>query len=271
MSRYRPPEATRARRCRCTVAQCRAARDHALMDTGWVVRTFQGRGKGKGASRYVPVINVLELATQGKFPHRPTIPGQLMSRMNRPTPMGHQRPTPMGQLMPNRPTIPGQRLSYLSRGQTRGTSKGTIEVSATLWGWPCGRRCGGFKKVWATYRKLGSKKAAEAAFAAIIDPDVDHITARAGSWAASAKPGRSACRSRCGFLPKSSMRPTGVRCHIYRKSEKARRDANIEEINFEGPLVCVTLKWNDAREGEKETYGTGWRGTSLPRCFASSA
>lgn len=52
MSRYRPPEATRARRCRCTVALCRAARDHALMDTGWVVRTFQA-GKGKGASRYV--------------------------------------------------------------------------------------------------------------------------------------------------------------------------------------------------------------------------
>src|SRR5688572_25826624 len=37
----------------------------ALMDTGWVVRTFQGRGKGKGASRYVPVINALELAAQG--------------------------------------------------------------------------------------------------------------------------------------------------------------------------------------------------------------
>ncbi|MBZ9698811.1 hypothetical protein [Mesorhizobium sp. CO1-1-9] len=40
----------------------------ALMDTGWVVRTFQGRGRGKGASRYVPVLNVLELAAQGKFP-----------------------------------------------------------------------------------------------------------------------------------------------------------------------------------------------------------
>lgn len=40
----------------------------ALMDTGWVVRSFQGRGKGKGASRYVPVMNVLELAAQGKFP-----------------------------------------------------------------------------------------------------------------------------------------------------------------------------------------------------------
>jgi hypothetical protein len=39
-----------------------------LMDTGWVVRSFQGRGKGKGASRYVPVMNVLELAAQGKFP-----------------------------------------------------------------------------------------------------------------------------------------------------------------------------------------------------------
>ncbi len=40
----------------------------ALMETGWVVRTFKGRGKGKGASRYVPVMNVLELAAQGKFP-----------------------------------------------------------------------------------------------------------------------------------------------------------------------------------------------------------
>jgi hypothetical protein len=40
----------------------------ALMETGWVVRTFKGRGKGKGASRYVPVLNVLELAAQGKFP-----------------------------------------------------------------------------------------------------------------------------------------------------------------------------------------------------------
>lgn len=40
----------------------------ALMETGWVVRTFQGRGKSKGASRYVPVMNVLELAAQGKFP-----------------------------------------------------------------------------------------------------------------------------------------------------------------------------------------------------------
>jgi hypothetical protein len=40
----------------------------ALMETGWVVRSFQGRGKGKGASRYVPVLNVLELASQGKFP-----------------------------------------------------------------------------------------------------------------------------------------------------------------------------------------------------------
>src|SRR5690606_39465258 len=40
----------------------------ALMETGWVVRTFKGRGKGKGASRYVPVLNVLELAAHGKFP-----------------------------------------------------------------------------------------------------------------------------------------------------------------------------------------------------------
>lgn len=40
----------------------------ALMETGWVVRTYKGRGKGRGASRFVPVMNVLELASQGKFP-----------------------------------------------------------------------------------------------------------------------------------------------------------------------------------------------------------
>ncbi|MER9150809.1 hypothetical protein NKI30_19505 [Mesorhizobium opportunistum] len=40
----------------------------ALMEAGWVARTFKGRGKGKGASRYVPVLNVLDLAAQGKFP-----------------------------------------------------------------------------------------------------------------------------------------------------------------------------------------------------------
>jgi hypothetical protein len=40
----------------------------ALLETGWVVRSFQGRGKGRGASRYIPVVNVLELAAQGKFP-----------------------------------------------------------------------------------------------------------------------------------------------------------------------------------------------------------
>lgn len=46
----------------------------ALMETGWVVRTFKGRGKGKGASRYVPVLNVLDLAAEGKFP-QPSHPG----------------------------------------------------------------------------------------------------------------------------------------------------------------------------------------------------
>ena len=40
----------------------------ALLETGWVVRTAKGRGRKKTASRYIPVINVLELAEQGKFP-----------------------------------------------------------------------------------------------------------------------------------------------------------------------------------------------------------
>jgi hypothetical protein len=37
-----------------------------LIDAGWLVRTHVG--KGRGASRFVPVLNVLELATQGTLP-----------------------------------------------------------------------------------------------------------------------------------------------------------------------------------------------------------
>ncbi|MFG1396143.1 hypothetical protein [Roseixanthobacter pseudopolyaromaticivorans] len=37
-----------------------------LIETGWVVRQYTG--KGRAASRYVPVFNVLELATKGQFP-----------------------------------------------------------------------------------------------------------------------------------------------------------------------------------------------------------
>jgi len=44
--------------------------------------------------------------------------------------------------------------------------------------------------VWIAYGRLGSKVAARKAFAAITNPDIDHIAARASAWAASAKPGQ---------------------------------------------------------------------------------
>lgn len=37
-----------------------------LIETGWLVRRFTG--KGRSGSRYVPVLNVLELAAQGSLP-----------------------------------------------------------------------------------------------------------------------------------------------------------------------------------------------------------
>lgn len=37
-----------------------------LIESGWLVRTYTGRGRG--GSRYVPVLNVLELASQGTLP-----------------------------------------------------------------------------------------------------------------------------------------------------------------------------------------------------------
>ncbi len=37
-----------------------------LIETGWLVRQYTGRGTA--ASRYVPVFNVLELASNGTFP-----------------------------------------------------------------------------------------------------------------------------------------------------------------------------------------------------------
>jgi hypothetical protein len=47
-----------------------------------------------------------------------------------------------------------------------------------------------FERVWMAYGKLGDKAASKKAFAAIANPDVDHIASRASAWAASAKPGQ---------------------------------------------------------------------------------
>jgi hypothetical protein len=56
-----------------------------LLETGWVARTFRGKGRNKSASRYIPVFNVLDLAENGKFPEPAQLVGQFSDLENRPS------------------------------------------------------------------------------------------------------------------------------------------------------------------------------------------
>ncbi|TIV73082.1 MAG: hypothetical protein E5V89_02245, partial [Mesorhizobium sp.] len=162
----------------------------ALMETGWVVRTFQGRGKGKGASRYVPVVNVLELAAQGKFPE----PAHSNGPVDGQDELAHDN----GPLVAHATGPVDSELAQFGGPKTRlpdppkGAGTGSInDVSPA--GGPAAvapAAAEGFERIWKAYGKLGNKTAAREAFAAIVNSDVEHIVARATSWAASAKPGQ---------------------------------------------------------------------------------
>lgn len=115
----------------------------------------------------------------------------------------------------------------------------------------------GFERCWQAYGKLGGKKASREAWAALpTGVDVEHIIARAASWAASAKPGQKRMPLEKWLADEkydeADRRPLPALPKV--RKGATRRDAEIDGIEFEGRLVCVTLRWNDAREGEKETY-----------------
>lgn len=168
----------------------------ALMDTGWVVRTAKGRGRKKTASRYVPVVNVLELAEQGKFPELAHVNGPdegdcVVAHANGPvlSEPAHANGPDCAELA--HATGPKTLLPD-PRTLDSGTGNVSIDVSATALapGLAAAPGGDGFEMVWRAYGKLGNKAAARDVFATIIEPDVDHIAGRAASWAASAKPGR---------------------------------------------------------------------------------
>lgn len=162
----------------------------ALLDTGWVVRTHKGRGKGKGASRFMPVLNVLELAGQGKFPQPSHSGGTVesngeLSRSNG-TVVSHYN----GTVEPELSRFNGPKTQLLDPVIEPGTGNcNDVSGEAAADGLAPTARAG-FEKVWLAYGKLGSKASARAEWAKLIDPDVDHIVARAASWAASARPGQ---------------------------------------------------------------------------------
>lgn len=88
-----------------------------LIETGWLVRRFTG--KGRSGSRYVPVLNVLELAAQGTLPssaeaisvplHRDTNSDSVASHSTG-TPLSHAT----GTLDAVESHLPGLRPSYIN-------------------------------------------------------------------------------------------------------------------------------------------------------------
>jgi hypothetical protein len=158
----------------------------ALLDTGWVVRTHKGRGKGKGASRFMPVLNVLELAGQGKFPEPSHSGGTVQPSRSNGTVVSRSNGT-----VEHEPSHSNGTKTLLldpvidpgtgnSNEVTRGDAAAGLAPAAPA----------GFERIWNAYGKLGNKATSRVEWAKLIDPDVDHIADRASSWAASAHPGR---------------------------------------------------------------------------------
>jgi len=241
----------------------------ALMDTGWVVRTFQGRGKGKGASRYVPVLNVLELAAQGKFPKPahatgPVEPahanGPLVARTNGPV---DGEPAHVG----------GPKTLIHDPRKDAGTSiSSTVSAAPPADGLTATAAAAGFERIWVVYGKLGSKKASRAAFEAIENPDVELIVERAASWAASAKPGQRRMPLEKWLAQEKwdeadrktkalENRPASPNTEKRGKPKVAPKPANgkrksagtlatIVDGSLDGDVLAVTFRRNDAAKSE---------------------
>lgn len=162
----------------------------ALLDTGWVVRTHKGRGKGKGASRFMPVLNVLELAGQGKFPEPShsggTVDGTAeLSRSN-----GTVVSRTNGTVEPELSRSNGPKTQLLDPVIEPGTGNCNDVAGAAAADGLAPTARAGFERIWVAYDRLGNKAAARAEFDDLVNPDVDHIADRAASWAASARPGQ---------------------------------------------------------------------------------
>lgn len=156
----------------------------ALMETGWVVRSYQGRGKGKGASRYVPVFNVLDLAAQGKFPEPahntgPVEPahanGPLVARANGPVDAEPARVDGPKTLLPDPVTKTRVQVD--------------IDNSVPVAGGPLAAAPDGFERLFSAYDHSDSdKRRARIAFND-IDPnaaELERMISAAASWKSTA-------------------------------------------------------------------------------------
>lgn len=144
----------------------------ALIETGWVVRSFQGRGRGKGASRYVPVLNVLELAVQGKFPepahaNGPVSSGAQLAHANGPV-VAHAN----GPVGPEPAHANGPKTLLPDPATDRVTERETMHDCAApsappapaLTAGPAETAQGGFDELYVTYGVRHKKADARAAY-----------------------------------------------------------------------------------------------------------
>ncbi|MDE5459832.1 hypothetical protein [Bradyrhizobium sp. CSS354] len=159
-----------------------------LLETGWVARTYRGRGRNQSASRYIPVFNVLDLAEQGRFPELAQQVGQFDDPQNRPT----RRATtgPVGGPVHASSGPPSGPKTHIPDSGTDPRT-GMYQVSASGPDAEAPAVAGiSFERIWKAYGRYGNKQASKQAFEGITNPDVDYIAGRAAAWAASAKPGQ---------------------------------------------------------------------------------
>ncbi|MBL8578878.1 MAG: hypothetical protein JNK47_16770 [Mesorhizobium sp.] len=158
----------------------------ALMDTGWVVRTAKGRGRSaKSRSRYIPVVNVLDLAAQGKFPELAHAIGPVEGTLNRPTPMGQLVAHANGPLDGEPAHVAGHQ-TRLQDPVTKTRVPVVIDNSAPVDGRPLAAAPGdGFDRLCSAYAKSDDNRAkARAAFKDINpdDTELERMVTAAASW-----------------------------------------------------------------------------------------
>lgn len=176
-----------------------------LVAWGFLAVAHKGRGKGD-ASRYWPNFDLLHQAAAGRFPHAisVTIPADVIAMFGCDIETGNHVVSTSKLGTTSCPVV--GTTSYPVEGETGNhvvsedliTGPGErpesskVEVSAAA-STPAADAPGaatGFERIWNAYGKLGNKQESRKAFAAIYNPDINHITERAASWAASAKPGK---------------------------------------------------------------------------------
>lgn len=170
-----------------------------LMETGWVARTFKGRGKEKKASRYVPVFNVLELAEQGRFPEVAHPVVHLNDYGNWPTTRAtSQKTEPLGGPVDSESGPPSGPKTHIPDTVTLEPCTGSsIDIPPVAGGLAATAPDAGFQRLAAAYAKPGDNLVKARRAFDDVAPDTDELNRMirsAESWRKTAKGKRMSLR-----------------------------------------------------------------------------